>query len=1290
MRNNPYTYYGLYGFRPLTANEKFNPRKSLKSLRTTRVKGPKESDYIHDICIEAINHVSLFWEKNGIHYGELNSCKFVPINESDSDSSNIIQKMIDISYGESTSKEIPWKQIHLMRSLQYRGYSPEFSESFMNDLAQHAESLDMPTLQGIIDDESFKVLQLDKHSTSVRTCNKIEQLSTQRPNVPSKDVLLQTELIQLGKQFLLGDNALVGEYYGNKKVLVNPYPLDKNFNSVLGYNVALNKASLTCHIMNSECDFPARFILNMEPTQILHKNASTYILNKKLVYKGFFIIRFSLDDDPEITINAIGCEKLGNTSHDKPHKSVANYYVFFVFERTGVRDMSVTDKFMLINFRCNVVDWGDVSDSKKILYSEIRQVMCLHAQQKLKMYLITSTKKDTLSTKYEKWIHEEDLRKLVSQDKTLPDNVHVVVSKPDISPQLIYGDYTLEPCFFTYDLDRHGDRLMIRLLDTDDFPKLSEDEYCVSTNCLQVRDIYQRLKIQSILNIKSQDIGEVLVPQPIQSRLLDSVKSVVSSYAPQVGSGKKKTMFELFKTQIRVLKRNAHLNEKIDNNNDMFYSRVLKQRNVTYTHQENKLFVNKVEEPYFYNFIKPKTIHLLQFAKSLVPGEILILGSNIHFAELALDVYKSIKVTLIVMNVFEVYSFIALKKKFGDRVTIHMCGFVNIDTLVILDKLCQKKTFSTIIIDFGVLDESKELLITLLGIMVCNKYLAKSGTFMKYCILPLDWNSPVFYACNELCNSFQHINYESNRMSFSFDNSFVYVLKNFKPLDSNMEHFYYNTYQEFFVEPQATINKITTYFKSRQLNIFHLQWLTLLLNNANTMLKIMSREQEGAGIGRLYYHLFQIKSVPYKVIPRLVKDIPDKFNYNEDARDFQTRCHWGQKKLLLTEIQFLTQVCKKVKSLSEYTIVYIGSADGRHFPIVYNMFPGLVWLLYDPNKFSKGVMNHPDINKSIFVYNMFFTDETISHVKSHSKSRKILFISDIRVMPSEEAVMVDMINQAKWSMALGADFMMFKFRLPYTTKENPVIPKTIKDLRIDSKLVANPNIIAQKDEMLYLKGDMFLQVYPPIHSTEVRLHVEKSRDGKYELATYNYKDIEEKMFYYNTYMRGVNDVDDAKNNIYDLEYIPGYDTSLECLMEYNIINDYLRVVKGIKVKDLHRACISFMFDTNLTLERLSYAKFVLCNEMTSDKTFSKFSHDVDKKSRLYVWKQLSTLLTHASIRLQTKMLMRNGDNVLGVDRTRVALQQLRQVPTSMEYFSLVVGSHSQKSTQSKPKKNTSL
>jgi hypothetical protein len=65
--------------------------------------------------------------------------------------------------------------------------------------------------------------------------------------------------------------------------------------------------------------------------------------------------------------------------------------------------------------------------------------------------------------------------------------------------------------------------------------------------------------------------------------------------------------------------------------------------------------------------------------------------------------------------------------------------------------------------------------------------------------------------------------------------------------------------------------------------------------------------------------------------------------YVDSAKLKKFGCHLGQRKLLMTEIQFMNIAC-----VSDI-VIYIGSAPCEHLPVIINLFPNNKFLLIDPN-----------------------------------------------------------------------------------------------------------------------------------------------------------------------------------------------------------------------------------------------------------------------------------------------------------------------------------------------------
>lgn len=201
--------------------------------------------------------------------------------------------------------------------------------------------------------------------------------------------------------------------------------------------------------------------------------------------------------------------------------------------------------------------------------------------------------------------------------------------------------------------------------------------------------------------------------------------------------------------------------------------------------------------------------------------------------------------------------------------------------------------------------------------------------------------------------------------------------------------------------------------------------------------------------------------------------------------------HWGQRKLLLTEIDFLT----RVKADSE-VVVYAGAADGRHIPLLLNMFPRLTFHLYDPRAFNDRLYRFTD---RIFINpyyksnpssteNGFFTDAVARWYADQKLTT--LFVSDIRTDPIESEILRNQEQQRAWITIMRPKWSMFKFKMPY--------PAVGKELFYE-----------------YLDGEIVKQCWAPIRSAETRLIIPATlRDRKW-----NTVDYERQCSWYNSVLR---------------------------------------------------------------------------------------------------------------------------------------------------------------------------
>jgi len=258
-------------------------------------------------------------------------------------------------------------------------------------------------------------------------------------------------------------------------------------------------------------------------------------------------------------------------------------------------------------------------------------------------------------------------------------------------------------------------------------------------------------------------------------------------------------------------------------------------------------------------------------------------------------------------------------------------------------------------------------------------------------------------------------------------------------------------------------------------------------------------------------------------ICRFLKDDVPRRKYFKLPHEQRSVNHWGQRKLLLSEIEFLSEF-----SRPGYLIVYAGAAPGRHIPYLSRLFPDVKFALYDPLDFKIENTDKIELNQT------FFKNETATILRKQGEP--MLFISDIRtadpkIMSLEEVesnILQDMLRQMEWTIELNAVASMLKFRLPWN-----------------------------EGHTLYLKGKILLPVWGPQTTTECRLVVTDIRDRHlYDNLQYG-----EQMFYFNTVTR----VQYYEHNV----KLAGLDHCYDCAAEIFILRNYLRKFHESEISEGH-------------------------------------------------------------------------------------------------------------------------
>ena len=192
---------------------------------------------------------------------------------------------------------------------------------------------------------------------------------------------------------------------------------------------------------------------------------------------------------------------------------------------------------------------------------------------------------------------------------------------------------------------------------------------------------------------------------------------------------------------------------------------------------------------------------------------------------------------------------------------------------------------------------------------------------------------------------------------------------------------------------------------------------------------------------------------------RLYNDNLPYLEYKEDTLKKKPKLHWGQRKLLMSEIDFLTRYYDRYDKGKKY-LIYIGASPGHHINYLIKMFPDIHYILYDV------VNTAVELGDNVEFHRKFFTDEEAEKYKNMN----IFFVCDIRCLDirrikkknmqkeMDEIIYDDMMKQKRWCKIIKPKSALLKFRLSWNT------PKTT-----------------------YFDGDLYFQIWHGRDSSEMRL-----------------------------------------------------------------------------------------------------------------------------------------------------------------------------------------------------------
>lgn len=242
----------------------------------------------------------------------------------------------------------------------------------------------------------------------------------------------------------------------------------------------------------------------------------------------------------------------------------------------------------------------------------------------------------------------------------------------------------------------------------------------------------------------------------------------------------------------------------------------------------------------------------------------------------------------------------------------------------------------------------------------------------------------------------------------------------------------------------------------------------------------------------------------------------ERLKYCEHKYENLDHMHHGQRKLLMSEIEFLVDEYNSYKDHDNVVVVYVGAAPGTHINVLANLFPMFTFHLYDKTTYDSRLKMYENIR----LFSEYFTE---SHANTYSRMN-VIFISDIRNLDirkkintdgsDQDLVHEDMEKQKSWFKIINPLCGLLKFRLPW--KDGTTI---------------------------YLDGKLYYQVWGGRHTTESRL----SPKQRELTCKYDHREYEEKMHFFNRISR---------RQIYKNE-IECYGNCYDCFAEIYILSRFL-------------------------------------------------------------------------------------------------------------------------------------
>ncbi|CAF0767591.1 unnamed protein product [Adineta steineri] len=255
----------------------------------------------------------------------------------------------------------------------------------------------------------------------------------------------------------------------------------------------------------------------------------------------------------------------------------------------------------------------------------------------------------------------------------------------------------------------------------------------------------------------------------------------------------------------------------------------------------------------------------------------------------------------------------------------------------------------------------------------------------------------------------------------------------------------------------------------------------------------------------------------------------------KNVREINTTEYWETRKILLSEIEFLTEFSSKENNF----VIYVGAAPGIHLNYLTSLFSYMKFILFDQENFLINETNQIQIKSE------HFSDKLAEEYCK--KYENILFICNIKTSRNENDLDKHMNNQMKWYQILKPYASLLTFSLPHHHQ------RTYE----------------------YLNGEILFDLWSSKQSIQCRLIVERNA----KIIQYNISEFENSIKYFHNRTRTMfyeNDLDHIETE--------GLDHCYDCRAEIFILKNYFIQIKQINdEKQLKKsiAQLSYEISTNI-------------------------------------------------------------------------------------------------------------